>query len=74
MMALPVESARYVVAVEDWLMELMEFLVAEFFPDKQADRGAGGKDGKDNRVDHDRDQDRDGVDEVGSEDEAMRAA
>lgn len=39
MMALPVEGARYIVAVEDWLMELMEFLEAEFFPD-----GRGGSD------------------------------
>jgi hypothetical protein len=40
MMALPVEGARYIVAVEDWLMELMEFLEAEFFPDG---RGASDK-------------------------------
>lgn len=33
MMVLPVESARYIVAVEDRLMELMEFLADEFFSD-----------------------------------------
>lgn len=65
MMVLPMESARYIVAVEDWLMELMDFLVGVFFPDKQADRGQEGQEGSDGKAN--------GDDQGGSEDDEMQA-